>query len=330
MHRRREGSDVTSDEVEVERGRAADRPHEIPARGWRDILVRTKDEAKADNITLLAAGVAFFGMLSLVPAMIATVSIYGLIADPSDIERQVRDLTDALPEEAQALISQQLSDVVRSSSSGLSFAAIAGVAVALWSASSGMKNLVRAINVAYDEPPRDSFVKARGLALALALGAIVFAVVALGLVAIMPAALSDIGLGSVARTTMSILRWPLLFVAMILGLAVLYRVAPNRADSQWRWVSWGAIAATTCWVVASILFSIYTANFGNYNETYGSLGAVILLLLWLFLTALFVVLGAELNAEMEHQTARDTTRGEPEPMGRRDAYVADRLGEPAR
>lgn len=330
MHRTRARPDVTSVEGEVDRGRAADRPGEIPARGWRDILLRAKNEAKRDNMSLLAAGVAFYAMLSLVPAMIATVSIYGLIADPADIERQVRDLTKALPEEARALIAQQLGDVVRSSSSGLSFAAITGVVVALWSASSGMKHLVAAVNVAYDEPPRRSFVRDRGLALALALGAIVFAVVALGLVAVMPAVLSDIGLGGATRTTMNVLRWPLLFVAMIVGLAVLYRFAPNRADSQWRWVSWGAIAATAGWVVASILFSVYTANFGHYNETYGSLGAVVLLLLWLFLTALFVVLGAELNAEMEHQTARDTTRGEPEPMGRRRAFVADRLGEPAR
>lgn len=304
----REGDDSEdTPDSEGDRGRAAERPSDLTVQAWRDILVRTKDAAKADNVALLAAGVAFFALLSMVPAMIATVSIYGLVADPSDIERQVSQLTEALPEEARALITQQLGDVVRSSSSGLSFAAIGGVAIALWTASSGMKHLVRAVNVAYDEPARDSFVKTRGLALALALGAIAFAIVALGLVAVLPAALSEVGLGSVARVAMNLLRWPLLFLAMITGLAVLYRLAPNRAGSQWRWVSWGAVLATTGWVVASILFSIYTANFGNYNETYGSLGAVVLLLLWLFLTALFVILGAEINSEMERQTTRDTT-----------------------
>lgn len=329
MMRGSDDSEGTPDAA-VGRDRAAERPGELTVHAWRDIVVRTKEAAKDDNVALLAAGVAYFALLSMVPAMIATVSIYGLVADPSDIERQVSRLTGALPEEARALITQQLSDVVRSSSSGLSFAAAGGVAIALWTASSGMKHLVRAVNVAYNEPARDSFVRTRGLALALALGAIVFAVVALGLVAVLPAALAEIGLGGVARTAMNVVRWPLLFLAMIVGLAVLYRLSPNRAGAQWRWVSWGAAISTTGWVVASVLFSIYTANFGNYNETYGSLGAVVLLLLWLFLTALFIILGAEINVEMERQTAHDTTRGEPEPMGRRDAHAADHLGEPTR
>lgn len=280
---------------------------------WREILTRTKGAAKRDNAVLLSAGVAFFAMLALVPAMIAAVSLYGLVADPVDIEHQVRNLTEALPGEARALITQQLRDVVRSSHSGLSFAAIAGVGVALWSASSGMKHLVDAINIAYDQPPRASMVRSRGLAMAFAVGAITFALVALGLVAVLPPALAHVGLGDVTRIAMNTLRWPLLFVAMVGALAVLYRFAPNRSDSQWRWVSWGAVVAATGWTVSSIVFSVYTANFGRYNETYGSLGAVILLMLWLFLTALFVVLGAELNAEMERRTARDprTTRREP-------------------
>jgi membrane protein len=310
----------------MDRGRTAERPRDIPATGWRDILVRARREARADNLSLLAGGVAFFAMLSLVPALVAVVSIYGLLADPADVERQVRDLTTALPAEARQLVTQQLRDVVESSATGLGFTAAAGVAIALWSASSAVKHLLEAVNSTYDERESRGFVRVRGLSLLLALGAALFVVVAVAVIAVLPSALAETALGAPARVALNLLRWPLLFGGTILALAVVYRFGPSRDDARWRWVTWGAVLAATGWLLASILFSVYAANFGRYNETYGSLGAVVVLLLWLYVGALAVLFGAEVNAEMEHQTARDTTVGPPRPLGERRARMADEVG----
>lgn len=312
--------------AERDRGRRATKPSQIPARGWRDVLLRVKDEAREDNLSLLAAGVAFFALLALVPALVALVSLYGLFADPADVQRQVEDATRALPQEARALVVQQLENVVDSSSTGLGLTALAGLALALWSSSSAMKHVIVAINTTYDESEQRGFVKLRSLSLLLALGAIAFFVVAIFVITFLPSVLSEIGLGDAGRTALELLRWPVLVAAMIAGLAVVYRVGANRDDAEWRWVSWGAVFATAGWLVASLLFSFYTSRFGSYNEMYGSLGAVIVLMLWLFVTALLVLLGAELNAEMEHQTAHDTTEGPERPMGTRGARMADEVG----
>ena len=289
------------------RGRKADRPSAIPKRGWLDIAKRVKAEAKDDNLSLLAGGVAFFAMLSLVPALVALVSFYGLFADPSDVERQARDLTKALPEDARNLIVQQLRDVVGSSGAGLGLAAIAGLALALWSASAAVKHLIEAVNATYGEKETRGFLKLRGLSLALAIGATMFLVGAVALIAIVPAALGDSGMADGLRIFLNVLRWPLLLTGMIVALAIVYKLGPDRDNPKSRWVSLGAVVAAVGWLFASLLFSVYAANFGSYNETYGSLGAVIVLMLWLYLTALLVLIGSELNAEMEHQTARDST-----------------------
>jgi membrane protein len=309
-----------------ERGRCADQPSDIPKRGWIDIAKRVKSEAKDDNLSLLAGGVAFFSMLSLVPGLVALVSLYGLFADPADVEDQVRDVTKALPSEARELIVDQLTSVVETSSTGLGITAIAGLALALWSASAAVKHLIGAVNVTYDERETRGFVKVRGLSLVLAVGAALFLVGAIALIAIVPAALGDSDLASGARTAANVLRWPLLVIAMFVGLAIVYRLAPDRDDPKWRWVSWGAVVATIGWLVASVLFSVYASNFGKYNETYGSLGAVIVLMVWLYLTALLILVGSEINAEIEHQTARDSTVGPERPLGTRGARMADEVG----
>ncbi|HYI61264.1 MAG TPA: YihY/virulence factor BrkB family protein [Acidimicrobiales bacterium] len=308
------------------RGREADRPQDVPARGWRDILLRTKEEVKGDSVVLLAAGVAFYALLSLVPGLVALVSIYGLVADPADIDRQVGDLLSAAPAEVRDLVSEQLGSITDGSRGGLGVAAVVGVLVALWSASSGMKHLITAINTAYDEEESRGFLKVRGLALALTVGAMAFLVVALGLIAVLPAALAETSLGGAARVAVSVLRWPLLGLGLLAGLAILYRWAPDRDNARWAWTAPGTIFATVAWVVASIAFSIYTANFGSYGETYGSLGAVVVVMLWLLISALVVVVGAEVNAEAERQTRRDTTAGRPKPLGRRQAVAADTVG----
>lgn len=324
--------DVSNDDREGdddEHGRSAESPGDIPARGWREVLLRVKTQAKADRVSLLAGGVAFYAVLALVPTLIVIVSVYGLVANPAGIEKHVKDLTGALPQDARNLIASQLRSIVSSSGSGLSIAAAFAALGALWSASSAMKHLVEAVNVAYGESETRKFVKLRLLALALTLAGVVFVVVAFGIVVFLPAAVAKLSLPSPFRVVVSILRFPVLALGMLIGLAVLYRYAPDRDNPRWQWVSWGAVAATGLWLVASILFSVYASNFGKYNKTYGSLAAIIVLMLWLLITAAVVIIGAELNAELETQTARDSTVGEEQPIGDRDARAADVVGEPA-
>lgn len=309
------------------RGRAAESPTQIPARGWRDVLLRVKEQAKADRVSLLAGGVAFYAVLAVVPALIAVVSIYGLFGDPTQIQKHVKDLTGALPKEARTLITSQLHKIVSSSSSGLSTAAIIAGLGALWSASSAMKHLVEAVNAAYGEDETRKFLKLRLLALALTLAAVVFIIIAFGLVAFLPAAVAKLSMPGPVRWLVSVLRFPVLGAGLMFALAVLYRYAPDRDKARWQWVSWGAVIATVLWLVASILFSIYASNFGSYNETYGSLSAIIVLMIWLLITAAVVIIGAELNAELETQTARDSTVGQEQPLGEREARAADVVSE---
>ncbi len=247
--------------VDDERGRGADRPHEVPARGWKDIAVRTGQEAKSDNVVLMAAGVAFFALLALVPALLAIVSVYGLVADPAEVSSQIDDALAAAPTEVRDLVDQQLTSVTEQSSGGLGLGLVVGLVLALWSASGGMKHLMTAINEAYDEEETRGFVALRGTALLLTLGAIVFVVLAVGVITVVPTLLDDTALGSAAKVVMSLLRWPLLGLGLVAGLAVLYRYGPDRDEPQWTWTAPGTIVAVVLWLIASIGFSIYTSNF---------------------------------------------------------------------
>lgn len=307
-------------------GRDATSPSEVPARGWLDVMSRAAKEAKADSVSLLAAGVAFYGMLALVPALIAAVSVYGLVADPEQIARQVRDLASGLPGSARDLLVDQMDSIVATSSARLTTAAVLGVVVALWSASSGVSHLMEALNLAYDEEEGRGFVARRGAALLLTIGAVAFVGVAVGLITALPSLLERTALGDAARTAVELARWPLLLVGFAIGCAVLYRVAPDRDGARWRWVSWGSALATVLWMVGTVGFSVYASRFGSYNETYGSLAGIVVLMLWLLLTAASILLGAEVNSELERQTTVDSTVDEPRPMGRRGADAADTLG----
>lgn len=325
--RDRASADV-SDGVD-ERGRSAASPGEIPAAGWKDIAVRVKDEVKEDQVPLLSAGVAFYAMLALFPALAAIVSVYGLVADPSQVAEQVSDLTAGMPGNARQLLIEQLDGIVSGTDRGIGIALAVGVVLALWSASSGMKHLIGAINVAYDERETRKFLELRGLALALTAGAVLFAALAIGVLAFLPWALEQTPLGEAGRTAVRIASYPALAVAFGVGVAVLYRYGPDRDDPRWSWVTPGAAIATLVWIAASLGFSFYAGNFGSYGETYGSIGAVVVLMLWLVITAFSVVLGAEIDAEIEAQTARDSTVGQGRPMGARGATKADELGEAA-
>jgi membrane protein len=273
--------------------------------------------------------VAFFGLLALVPGLIALVSVYGLVADPTDVERQVEDVLGAAPSEVRDVVAQQLQSITEDAGSALTLTLVISVLLALWSASSGVANLIAGINAAYDEEETRGFVKVRGLSLAFTVGAIVFLVGSFVLIAVLPSVLADTGLGSAGRVVVGVVRWALLLVAMLFALTVLYRFGPDRDDPEWKWVTPGAVVATLLWLAGSALFAVYTANFGSYNETYGSLGAVVVVMLWLWISALAVLLGAELNAELERQTVHDTTIGRTQPMGTRRAVAADTLGPTA-
>jgi membrane protein len=310
----------------LNRGREAESPTAIPPRGWLDVAARVKQQAKEDDVSLLAGGVAFFALLALVPALVAVVSIYGLFASEATVTDQVSSVLGAAPDEVRNLVEEQLRSIVRGSSGGASLAAVVGILVAVWSASSGMGHLIGAINLAYDEHETRGFVRVRAMSLGLTVGAVVFLVVAFGMIAILPAALAKTGLGVGARILVNILRWVLLLIGMLAALALLYRYAPDRQNPKLSWTTPGGIFATVGFIIVSLLFSFYTANFGRYNETYGTLGAIVVAMLWLWLTALVIIGGAELNAELERQTRRDSTTGEPVPMGKRGAYAADTLG----
>jgi membrane protein len=309
--------------AQADRGRQASKPRELGRHGWRDVTKRVRAEINDDNLGVLAAGVAFYAFLALVPTLGAVVSLYGLVASAADVEHHVALLGAALPEEARTIISTELHRLASDSGTALGWRTGLSLAVAFWIAGNGVKSLMAALNVAYDERERRKTLRLQALALALTIGAVVAVVVSLALIAVVPPLLDRFGLGAAIQ----LLRWPVLALWMLAGLAVVYRYGPSRDKPQWKWVTPGSLLATALLLVVSAGFSLYVTRFGNYDKTYGSLGAVAVLLVWLYLGAYVILVGAEINAESEHQTARDTTAGAPEPMGQRGAYVADTVGE---
>ncbi|MHA6796272.1 YihY/virulence factor BrkB family protein [Pseudonocardia bannensis] len=309
-------------------GQKAETPLEIPPRGWWQVLKRAFQDSSADNVAVLAGGVAFFAFLAVFPSIIAALTVYGLVADPAQVAQQVQSLSGVLPEDARRLLTDQLAAVTGSSSRSLSLGLIVSVLAALWSASTAMVYLVTAISLVYDEQEKRGFLKLRLIGVGLALGGAVFVLVTLVLIGVVPAALEDLGLGPVGTVLAQVARWVLLIGLLLLGLALIYRIAPDRDPPRFRWVTPGAVVATALWVLGTAGFSLYVNSFGNYNKTYGALAGVVVFMLWVYLTSYIVLLGAEVNAEAERQTVQDTTRGEPEPMGTRGAVAADTLAEP--
>lgn len=325
-HRGRSQAPAANDQ----RGRGADQPGDIPKLGWKDILWRTWEEQGKDNISMIAAGVAYYALLAIFPAVGALVSLYGLVASPAGVEHQIQQAAGLLPPEALKIITDQAQKVATAPPQGLGFGVVFGLLLTLWSASRGTNAVVTALNIAYGEEERRSFIRLALLSLGLTVAGLLFLIVTLALIVAVPAAINIIGLqDTIVGWAASLARWPILAVAIMASLAVLYRYAPDRREPKWRWVSWGAVIATLVFLLGSAAFSLYVSSFGSYNETYGSVGAVVVLLLWFNLTSYVILLGAELNAEIEHQTARDTTKGNgrgEKPLGQRDAYVADTVG----
>ncbi len=259
-----------------------------------DLARQLNERLKSHNASVAAAGVAFFGLIALVPALVATISLYGLISDPEEIEQQILDATETLPEEASALIAQQMTAITNSSGTGLGVGVVVGVVLALWSSSAAVKNLILTLEQAYDVREPRQFIGQRATALAFTFGAISIVVVGVFILTLVPSLLAETGLGSGQRNLINLARFPVLALAVIVGLMVLYRYGPNHASRDvtvWP----GALLAAAIWMLASIAFSIYASKFADFNETYGSLGAIVGLMLWLYLGAYAVVVGATYN-----------------------------------
>ena len=307
-------------------GRAATNPFEIPFAGWKDIAIRVKDQWGDDHVGIASAAVAFYSFLALVPALAALVSILGLVAQGDDPRQVITDLFGALPGNVQELLTTQLTEISDQSSGALSFGLVIGVILSIWSASGAIGQLINTINIAYDEDETRSWFARKGVSLLLTLGAVVYVAVVVFSVTALPTIIETSALGVGTRRLLGILIWPGLALSFLLALALLYRFAPDRSPARWRWVSVGSVFALVGWFTVTLAFRLYVTYVGSYNETYGSLAGAVVALLWLWLTAIVVLLGAEINAEIEHQTAHDTTIGGDQPMGERGAIKADTLG----
>jgi len=309
------------------RGRSAQSPKDIPAKGWKDIAWRVYESVQSDRVLLVAAGVTFYALLAIFPATAAIVTLYGLFTEPSTIGEHVRLASGILPEGAVGFIGDQVTRIAQQRGSTLSLAFLGSLALALWGANAGTKSIFEALNIIYKEKEKRGFVRLTLTSMAFTLGAIGVVLLGIGAVVAVPVILNLLGVpGKSLASILSLLRWPLLYAVLLFALACLYRYGPSRERPQWRWVTWGSAIAGAIWVIGSLLLSWYIANFGNYNLTYGSLGAVVGFLMWTWMSTIIVLLGGEINAETEHQTAKDTTDGRARPMGARGARMADEVG----
>ena len=307
-------------------GRLSSNPLKIPRAGWKDILWRTYAQIDEDRLLAIAAGVVFYGLLAVFPAITALVSCYGLFANPSTIGANLQTLSLMLPEGSFQIVQDQIARVLDQGSTALGATFLFGLGLAVWSANAGVKAVIDALNVVDGESEKRSFIRLNLLSLAFTSGGVAALLLMVGAVVAFPLALDHLGLAPASRSIVSLARWPLLFAILLAVLGVLYRFGPSRRAARWQWLSVGTLAASLLWIAGSSLLSWYLSNFGNYNATYGSLGAAIGLMMWMWMSAIIVLFGAELNSEIEHQTARDTTIGHPKPLGARGAVMADTLG----
>lgn len=309
------------------RGRDADKPAEIPARGLKDVIWRIVSGVMEDRVTLIAAGITYYLLLALFPAASVLVSLYGLMADPAAIADRIASLGSVMPADALDIFLNQVRALSAERGATLSAGLVGGLALALWSANNGIKALFDAMNVAYREKEKRSIVRLNLVSLAFTFGAFLIAIVILFSMGVVPAVLNYFWLDRWAELIIRVARWPIMMVFVGFGIMALYRFGPSREPAKVRWLTWGAVFSTLLWFAASLGVSFYLSNIANYNATYGTLGALIGFMVWTWISAIIVIVGAEINAELEHQTTRDSTTGTPRPMGERGAYMADTLGE---
>lgn len=308
-------------------GRHATTPAEIPWPGWKAVLRRVAVEMMTDHVAVVAAGCAFYATLALFPAISMLISIYGLAFDPVTVEPQLVVLRDLLPPAAYTLIEQRVHMLVTRPPGTLGWGLVVSTAVALWSAAAGTKGILTALNIAYEEVDRRSFLHYQLVAFSITLLSIVGAVLGLAILVGVPAVLAFIGVSANQEMLIRLAGFGLLVLFVLMSLSFLYRYGPCRAQARWRWVTPGSLVATVLWVAASAVFSIYVGRFASYDAAYGPLAAVAGVMMWFWVTIYVVLLGAELNAELEMQTVLDSTDGPPRPLGARGAYVADHVAE---
>lgn len=316
----------TNSQATGDRGRSARSPWQMPASGWKDVAVRTWKESSNDNVGLVAAGVAFYGFLALVPLLGAIVITYGFIADPPTVVRHLQSLTAVLPQQVASVIGDMLLNTVQTSGGKKGLGLILALAIALWGARNAAGSIVTALNIAYEEDEKRGFLKVTLISLAMTVGAVIIVLLAVAATAVL-SLLEELmpGSGPVAITFWKILSYVLLAAAAAAAVATLYRYAPSRDEAKWTWLTPGSLFASFAWLLVTLGFGFYVANFGNYDQTYGSLGAIVVLLTWMYLSAYVLLFGAEINSELEHQTARDTTSGPQNPLGKRGAWSADHV-----
>jgi len=308
------------------RGRTAEMPTDIPAKGWKDIAWCVYERLHKDRILLVSAGVTFYALLALFPFVAAIVSLYGLFADATTINEHLRLISGFLPEGALEVIGGEVKRIAAKGGGTLGFTFVVTLALSVWGANAGTKSLFDALNIIYKEQESRSFISLTLCSLTLTLGAISLVLVAMAGIVAVPLALKQLGIPTESVTgLLTLIRWPLLYLVILFALACLYRYGPSRTHPQWRWVSWGSAVAGGIWIVGSLLLSWYVANFGTYNVTYGSLGAVIGFMVWMWLSTITVLMGGEINAEMEHQTANDTTEANRKPLGARGARMVGEI-----
>ena len=308
------------------RGRYSSNPLQIPWAGWKDILWRTYESTNDDRLLATAAGVVFFGLLAIFPTVTALVSSYGLFADVSTIGANLQTLALMLPEGSFAIVEDQIARVLSQGNATLGVTFIFGLVLAIWSANAGVKAIIDALNVVNEEREKRSFFRLNLISLAFTTGGIAALLLMVSAVVAFPLALDHLGIAADSKLIVSLARWPLLFAILLIALALLYRFGPSRRQARWEWLGVGTVTAALLWIAGSAGLSWYLSNFGDYNATYGSLGAAIGLMMWMWMSTIIVLCGAELNSEIEHQTARDTTVGPPKPLGARGAEMADTLG----
>jgi membrane protein len=311
---------------EPDRGRYASSPWQIPWKGWKDILWRTYQQIGEDRLLAVAAGVVFYGLLALFPAVTAFVSLYGLFASEASISQHLSGVADIMPSGVVDILREQIDRLAANGDAKLSFGFIFGLGVALWSANAGIKAIIDALNVVYEEKEKRSFIKLNLSSLTFTLVAIALLLLAVGAVVVLPLLLAHIGLQRETELLFRIARWPVLLILVIVGLGLTYRYGPSRRLARWQWLSVGSVFAAMAWLASSALLSWYLANFANYNATYGSLGAAIGMMMWMWVSAIVILCGAELNSEIEHQTVRDSTVERDRPLGARGAMMADTVG----
>ncbi|HVG47293.1 MAG TPA: YihY/virulence factor BrkB family protein [Rubellimicrobium sp.] len=280
-------------------------------RGWWRLAVNVYKEMGDDHVGLISAGVAFYGLLAIFPGIVAGMAIAGLVMDPNAVVTQLDSLSRFLPQEAAQIVIDQATAVAGSESGGLGLAALFGILVALYSASKGVTSLMDGLNVAFEVEEKRGFIKYYLTAFALTIGLIVGFLLIIAILALLPVILAFLQFGDFAQTLVNLIRWPVVLAVLAVGLAILYRYAPSRGPVPWHWITPGAGAACILWLIGSVVFAIYVQNFGAYNETFGALGGVIVLLTWLWLSAFIVLMGAEVDSEIERQDKEAGEAAEP-------------------